>query len=112
MTRYAVLYTNIRTTSYLELPLNVVLSHVLAHSRESVNRRHVSLDPRVLHDLLGGHALGRVSDQDAFNQVLCSVRDVVPERRRELKVTVFDFLEQKLIAFLIEWRETAEPYLI
>mmetsp|Transcript_17041 Transcript_17041/g.47972 ORF Transcript_17041/g.47972 Transcript_17041/m.47972 type:complete len:306 (-) Transcript_17041:948-1865(-) len=65
-------------------------------------------EPGVVEGLLGGHAGGRVPDEEATNKVLRGLGDAVPVLRREVVLRDHDLLEKLLDVLRVKGREAGQ----
>jgi len=93
----------------LPLLLNRVLFDRLLDFGHVVHRRVLLSNPRVRQNLISVQPLRRVDYQQLFDQILGLVRDLIPVRRRELKISPLDHIEQLCVVVVVERREAAKP---
>ena len=77
--------------------------------RDLLTRSVFTLDPWVGHDAVSIESFGRFYPEKSADKVLSEFGNVIPVRRRELKGTLLDQLEQRLIVLVVEGRETTKP---
>lgn len=71
-------------------------------------RLGLSEDPRVLQQLVRGHPSARLHHQKRLNNVDSLMGDVFPGRRREVKLSLLDLLEQFHVVLIVKRREAAQ----
>ena len=85
-----------------------VLFQVLKLVEGHAARIVLSFIPGMVLDFVRIHALVRVNDQEAGDEVLDLIGNVIQDRMSERELTIFDLLEQNEVVFIPERRASTQ----